>query len=76
MSACDRVATFFRDGRGVPKDATSAASVFEQACDNGYAKSCTSAAALYAGGAGVAKDKAKELALLEKAKRVSVAIGP
>jgi uncharacterized protein len=65
--ACRRLATLLQSGgEGVPADPSSAATLFETACDDNDGVACHSAARLYGAGTGVAKDVKKAKVLAKK----------
>ena len=57
----------YTNGRGVEKDESRAAPIYQKGCDLGDTASCVSLAGMYLNGSGVAKDESRAAQLAQKA---------
>ena len=67
------LAVFYLQGDGVAADKARAASMWDEACRAGHARSCSNLGFMYKVGDGVATDEAKALSLLKKACELGMA---
>ncbi len=66
-AACGELGTIYQFGRGETRvDAPLAVAAYEKGCNLGHAKSCGDLGWLHIAGTGVAKDRAKGIALVDK----------
>jgi TPR repeat protein len=64
---CNNLGVLYERGHGVPQDDHHAATLYEQACDGGYAKACYWLGVRYYSGDRVPRDATRAAALLERA---------
>jgi TPR repeat protein len=70
--SCRSLGLQYEEGRGVPKDESRAATLFEKACTGGEAQGCYLLGVLYQAGLGVPQDERHAATLWEKACRAGI----
>ena len=73
--ACKDLGNLYRDGGGVPKDGSRAATFYSRACDANNGLACTNLGVMYANGNGVAKDDSRAAGLYSRACNANDALG-
>ena len=73
--SCFILASLYFVGRGVPKDFTQAAALFQQSCVQGWFRGCSGLAECYSAGRGTALDRDKALGYFEKSCRGGIVLG-
>lgn len=72
---CDKLASMFYRGLGVPQDQNRYQELLQRACDLGYAKSCAWLGTMSAKGMGTTEDPAKSMAFYRRACGLGSPIG-
>jgi TPR repeat protein len=67
FESCTRLAAIYHQGKGVSKDETEAARLFEAACEGGDPLACSNLGIMYADGVGVSTDLDQAVSLLRVA---------